>query len=120
MGRNTAPDAHEQFLRVGKAYEVLANAQSRTQYDYYLDNPADEMRNAFRKASWHYQSQSGMSVGAVTWSCFLGGLVTYMLLKPLYKKAEYFMWRKRNGVPRAFDRNKRADFLEKVEKCTVE
>jgi len=109
-----SPEAHEQFLTVGKAYEVLSDSQSRLRYNHYLDNPAEEMMNTFHKANWDYRARSGVSVGKVVWSCFLGAVVMYTLFRPIYERMSYFFWRKWHRVPAKFDRLKRASFLEKL------
>lgn len=119
--RSTAPDAHEQFLSVGRAYEVLSDVESRSRYDYYLDHPEEDLRNSLHKATWVYQARSGVSVGMVAWTCFIGGLIGFALLRPLYLKVSYFLWRKWRGLPASFDsklaRSKRAKFLKKLEQA---
>lgn len=56
--KNKAANAHAQFNKLKKAYEVLSNPQRRRQYDYFLNNQWQQFAKAWESHSKHQAGQA--------------------------------------------------------------
>ncbi|XP_053265409.1 dnaJ homolog subfamily C member 10 isoform X2 [Podarcis raffonei] len=48
------PEAHENFLKINRAYEVLKDEDLRKKYDKYGEKGLDDQQQGGRYESWHY------------------------------------------------------------------
>jgi DnaJ family protein C protein 10 len=51
------PDAHEKFLRISRAYEVLKDEELRKKYDLHGEEGLDD-KNKGQYESWHWYQQN--------------------------------------------------------------
>lgn len=48
------PDAHDSFLKINRAYEVLKDEDLRKKYDKYGEKGLDDSQQGGRYESWHF------------------------------------------------------------------
>ena len=52
--KNSEDDAHEKFLKINKAYEVLKDEQLRKKYDLHGEDGIDDNKPRNKYQSWNY------------------------------------------------------------------
>ncbi|GBG27198.1 DnaJ protein ERDJ7 [Hondaea fermentalgiana] len=78
--------ANEDFARVGRAYEVLINKDTRAEYDHYMDHPEEVMMNRYRYYTRVYAAKSDWRLVVVGWTIALSAL-QYLLQHTMHQNA---------------------------------
>lgn len=69
------PEAHENFLKINRAYEVLKDEDLRKKYDKYGEKGLEDHQEGGRYESWHFYRYDFGKM----FSCRWNWIVTYFL-----------------------------------------
>lgn len=75
------PDAHENFLKINRAYEVLKDEDLRKKYDKYGEKGLEDNQQGGRYESWHYYRYDFGKMHSCGWN----RMVLYSIILPMVK-----------------------------------
>ena len=78
------PEAHQRFIQINAAYEVLRDADTRGDYDYLLAHPEQFYANQMR-----YYRRRALKIGVTP---ILVTLVTLISIFQAYYKRKKYQW----------------------------